>query len=216
MLNQLKQDLISRDTNCTTHEMMLESVVNSEVRDIFLDDPKFSAVIVPDNDAKIEKELESVPEFDETELTPKELKELEAMAESVEEYDPDDCDEECDDDELNSIIEACKESTIKNIGGYAKGTGKVLLSVGVCNEFLKKGKLIDMFTKLVNGAKTQSELKAYKDFATGYLAGADYNECCSLFPSVRKNATEFKEWFNSEFAKKYDKKYKELEQKENK
>lgn len=83
MLNILKRDLIARENAVNVTDIMMESLNNDEIRDAFLDNVEL-ALIGSENDAKVEREIASIPEYDEDELTPDELKELENLEESVE------------------------------------------------------------------------------------------------------------------------------------
>lgn len=201
MLNQLKQDLVSMDTNCSTHEMMLESVINSDVRDIFLDDPEFSALIVPENDPQIEKELASVPEFDETELTPKELKELEAMAESVEEIGFSDDD-----------TKICTENAFDKIktGFKLSGESFIVDMVGTIgySRFSKK------IMSAIKEAKNEDQLSVIDTIATRtYYYSKTAKSALIPSESLIKQTQEFGKWYDNKFKKAMDARKKELKKK---
>ena len=83
MLNLLKRDLVAKENAAGITDIMLESINNDDIRDAFLDNVEL-ALIGAENDAKVEKELASIPEYDEDELTSDELKELVNLEESVE------------------------------------------------------------------------------------------------------------------------------------
>lgn len=83
MLKLLKRDLVAKENAAGITDIMLESINNDDIRDAFLDNVEL-ALIGAENDAKVEKEIASIPEYDEDELTSDELKELENLEESVE------------------------------------------------------------------------------------------------------------------------------------
>ena len=92
MLNILKRDLVVRENAVSVTDIMMESLSNDEIRDAFLDDAEL-ALIGVENDAKVEREIAAIPEYDEDELTSDELKELENLEESVDtipEFDDED------------------------------------------------------------------------------------------------------------------------------
>lgn len=82
MLNLLKRDLVVKENAASATEIMMESLTNDDIRDAFLDNIDL-ALIGCENDAKVEKEIASIPEYDEDELTSDELDELENLEEST-------------------------------------------------------------------------------------------------------------------------------------
>lgn len=86
-------DQIRADVTSDSFNYILESIGNDDLRDTFLDDPN-AAVIGAENDPKINKFIESIPEDDELEpLTNKDIEKLTASTESYE----DESDDEIDD-----------------------------------------------------------------------------------------------------------------------
>lgn len=83
MLNILKQDLIKREQAISSSELMLESVVNHDVRDAFLDDTE-ALLLGAENDPLIAEQIEDIPEANDYELTDEEIEELEGLEEAVE------------------------------------------------------------------------------------------------------------------------------------
>lgn len=83
MLNCLKRDLIVKENMTTVPELIMESMSNDDIRDAFLDNPELVLANAA-NDPKVEKEIESIPEFEEAQLTDDEMSELENLEESVE------------------------------------------------------------------------------------------------------------------------------------
>lgn len=81
MLNCLKRDLVATES-VSANDMMMESMVNDDIRDAFLDNIDL-ALLGAENDSKVEKEIASIPEYDEDELTSDEMQELENLQESV-------------------------------------------------------------------------------------------------------------------------------------
>lgn len=82
MLELLKKDLIMQEQTISATELMLESAANDDVRDAFLDDTELTLLGV-ENDPKIAKQVEDIPESDEFGLSKDEMKELENLEESV-------------------------------------------------------------------------------------------------------------------------------------
>ena len=82
MLNLLKRDLAVKENAASITEIMMESAINDDIRDAFFDDIDV-ALIGSENDARVEREIASIPEYNEDELTSDELKELENLEESV-------------------------------------------------------------------------------------------------------------------------------------
>lgn len=82
MLNILKRDLLVKENTANVADVMMESLSNDEIRDAFFDNVEL-AIIGSENDARVEKEIASIPEYNEDELTSDELKELENLEESV-------------------------------------------------------------------------------------------------------------------------------------
>ena len=83
MLNVLKQDLIKREQAVGYAELMLESALNDDIRDAFLDDTE-ALLLGVENDPKIAAQVEDIPESDEFELSDEEMEELESLEEAVE------------------------------------------------------------------------------------------------------------------------------------
>lgn len=81
MLNCLKRDLVARES-VSINDLMMESMGNDDIRDAFLDNIEL-ALLGSENDAKVEQEIASIPEYDEDELTADEMQELENLEESV-------------------------------------------------------------------------------------------------------------------------------------
>lgn len=84
MLNLLKRDLINRDQMVTSTQLMLESASNDDIRDTFLDSTE-AMLIGAENDPEVERQVESIPESEEFDLTAEEMQELQNLEESVEE-----------------------------------------------------------------------------------------------------------------------------------
>lgn len=82
MLNVLKQDLIRKEQAVSYAELMLESAANDDIRDAFLDDTE-AMLIGVENDPKIAKQVEDIPESEEFTLTDDEMDELENLEESI-------------------------------------------------------------------------------------------------------------------------------------
>lgn len=82
MLNALKQDLIKKEQVTTPAQLMLESVVNDDVRDAFLDNAE-AVLLGSENDPKIAQQVEDIPESDDFDLTDEEMEELEGLEESI-------------------------------------------------------------------------------------------------------------------------------------
>ena len=83
MLNCLKRDLVAQES-VSINDLMMESMGNDDIRDAFLDNIEL-ALLGSENDAKVEKEIASIPEYNEDELTSDEMQELENLEESVSE-----------------------------------------------------------------------------------------------------------------------------------
>lgn len=82
MLNILKRDLMVKENSGNITDIMMESFSNDDIRDAFLDNVEY-ALIGSENDAKVEREIASIPEYDEDELSSEELDELEQLEESI-------------------------------------------------------------------------------------------------------------------------------------
>ena len=83
MLNILKNDLIKKEQAVGFAELMLESAANDDIRDAFLDDTE-AMLLGVENDPKIAKQVEDIPESDEFTLTDEEMEELQSLEEAVE------------------------------------------------------------------------------------------------------------------------------------
>lgn len=81
MLNLLKRDLVERGQRTTVAELMVESVSNDDIRDAFLDNPKY-IFLGSENDPVVEREIDGIPEYEDG-LSDEELDELESITESV-------------------------------------------------------------------------------------------------------------------------------------
>lgn len=82
MLNILKQDLINKEQAVSFVDLMMESTANDDIRDVFLDDID-AAIMGSENDSKIAKQIEDIPESDDFELTDEEMQELQDLEEST-------------------------------------------------------------------------------------------------------------------------------------